>query len=322
MKPTAVIVKMGIWFAAVALFVAVMIAYSGALASAKPDRPGFFHINLRHFNFGTHCEPEFTLPGGELLQKERVKSFTVAPGGDFMLASCFGDVEIRTWEKNEIEVRWSAKDEAALDGIEVRTEQQGNRVRVAGTYKDTWKSWWSGPEVKFFVTLPADFHPKISVSGGDVRAANLRGNVEIETSGGNITLDSIGGRTRLETSGGDIAIRGSGGEVHAETSGGSIRLETVSGHVYAETSGGDIEARVKCDTVAIHCETSGGDITLYLPETVKGSISAGTSGGSVGLELKNFRGKIEEGEIHGSINEGGGKISLETSGGDIRVRPL
>jgi hypothetical protein len=40
------------------------------------------------------------------------------------------------------------------------------------------------------------------------------------------------------------------------------------------------------------------------------------------MELKNFRGKIEDGEIRGTINDGGGKTHLETSGGDIRVRAL
>ena len=52
-------------------------------------------------------------------------------------------------------------------------------------------------------------------------------------------------------------------------------------------------------------------------------MDASAAGGDVECELEIVtRGEVEDDELHGKINGGGGPIEAETSGGDISIRVL
>lgn len=177
-------------------------------------------------------------------------------------------------------------------------------------------------------------------SGGSIRFQQLTGTLEGKTSGGRIEVLECRGKTVVETSGGSIEIRGGGGDLEAETSGGAIRVgpyggpvrvstsgggitvENVAGEVRGTTSGGSIRAILTAPVVGpVRLETSGGSIAVTAPESAAFDLDASTSGGGVQSELPvTTTGKTRRGELVGSVNGGGERVKLRTSGGSVRVR--
>jgi len=213
--------------------------------------------------------------------------------------------------------------------------------------------------LRITIEIPQSFNPSIQTSGGDVEAAGIIGETGLQTSGGNVSAARITGSVHLGTSGGDIhaeeingplAASTSGGEVTArgiggacnlstsggdieafavqgdcaiETSGGSITADSLGGSLNAETSGGSIEACLRSQPrSACGLSTSGGDITLTVPTSISAELSAHTSGGSVKSDLPVKVFSAEEGEMDGTLGQGGPALTLRTSGGNIRLRVL
>jgi len=212
-------------------------------------------------------------------------------------------------------------------------------------------------DAHFVVTVPARYNVDLSTAGGNLKVADLNGRADCRTSGGDIALGKISGpveaRTSggdvslinggnvvlLKTSGGDITIGQAGDRLQALTSGGSIDIGTVRGSVVAKTSGGDISIRDVFG--AIDAVTSGGNVTARISQQPGGSsrlstsggsvlvslagnisldVDAETSGGSVRAELPiTSSGKIVSGSLHGKLNNGGPRLVLRSSGGNIRL---
>ena len=121
----------------------------------------------------------------------------------------------------------------------------------------------------------------------------------------------------------------------AETSGGSIKILQARGFIEADTSGGNIEAEMIIDDknldTHVNLETSGGSITLHIPEGLAASVSATLkitrsakrdyriySDFPLTIKGENSR-KIT---AKGDINDGGDRITLSTTNGDIHIKIL
>lgn len=161
-------------------------------------------------------------------------------------------------------------------------------------------------------------------AGGDLKFARIDGELDGGTSGGNITLREGTARAKLHTSGGDIEVDRAGGATEVSTSGGSIRLNSVENLVSASTSGGDVRATItgpiKQDTVI---GTSGGQVEVHVAKGAAFNLDASTSGGDVdasGLTLTIDKGGIGKSRLVGSVNGGGPRLKLHSSGGDITIR--
>ena len=193
----------------------------------------------------------------------------------------------------------------------------------------------SSLEVKFVVSVPEKFISNITTSGGDIvidsllnkqvgktsggdiRVENCSGEIYMSTSGGNIEVRNLNGKSDLKTSGGDIVVFNTKGNINAKTSGGNLTFEDVEGKIDGETSGGEINVRAKKNE-GVNLKTSGGNIRLKLPNDTKANLDASTSFGEVSCSLQ-FSGEIKKSKIDGKINNGGNKIILKTSGGDIKI---
>lgn len=127
------------------------------------------------------------------------------------------------------------------------------------------------------VHLPADTELVVRTSNGEIRAAGIRGDADLETSNGAVIVGDLGGDVRAETSNGQISaadLRGSltaetsngeidvarvQGDVRVSTSNGSVWIGAVDGNVQASSSNGDITVRGGTDPVALTMETSNGE---------------------------------------------------------------
>jgi len=281
------------------------------------------------------------------------KTFAVQPGGTFRALTQGGDIKISTGDVSEVRIvaqqtfRTDSEKEAdaVLADLTLKLEQQGNDVIAEARYEKKAANWfghWPPVTVSYTVTLPRQFHADVKTSGGDIQIGDLKGNVMARTSGGDLHFAKIDGevdastsggdvhleegtaRAKLHTSGGDIRVIRAGGPTSVSTSGGDIELQSVEELLEAHTSGGDIVATItgpiKQDT---ELGTSGGEVIVNVKKSLSFLLDASTSGGEVdaaGLTLTIEKGGVGKHRLSGSVNGGGPRLKLRSSGGDIKVR--
>jgi hypothetical protein len=321
--------KIAIFILVGILFAGVMVMYSHSQFTSEQ------RFNSRHSPFSAFFDR------GSETNRHFEKDFTVASGGTLHLDSDNGDVDIESWDKNEVKVMVdiSGSDER-VDKFDVRFSSSGNDVEIVGRSNvDNFFKWNVGNfQVKYHVIVPKKYNLDATTAGGDMSATGISGDITYHTSGGDIAANSIEGKTELTTSGGDVKVNDvtgdlkvntSGGDivtdhikgkVDAETSGGSVNVSSTDGSVHAESSGGDITVNHRGENKGIDVETSGGTVEVYLDDSVKATVDASTSGGRVRCELPvTVHGDVEDDELHGTINGGGATIRLRSSGGDVKI---
>lgn len=280
------------------------------------------------------------------------KNFSVQPGGKLTADTQGGNITIKTEDANEVrivatQVIDANTDEAAnklLERLKLSMEQQGNDVTVAATYdRPVTKMWGNTPvKVSYTITVPRQFNLQLHTSGGDIKVAAVKGAVNARTSGGDLVFERVDGdldgktsggnvtlkegtaRANLSTSGGNVLVERSSGPTSVSTSGGDIKIQSATQVLSATTSGGNISARLteplQQDSVL---RTSGGNVTVVVPRTAGFFLDAETSGGDVsvtGLSASDVKTNTQKSRWSGTVNAGGPKLGLRTSGGDIRVK--
>lgn len=316
-----------VWF-----MVAACLAGSGALRADVEDT----------------VKKSFPVQTGETLAVDLDRGSIEVTGSDATT------VEVEVWRKASTESvleRHSVTVEQASGRVNVTG-------RLEGGLRSWWSN--RQLQVRCVVKVPREFNAELKTAGGSITVKNLAGQLKGATAGGSLNFQKVEGPIRGRTSGGSIAVADCVGQVDVETSGGSLNLSAIKGDVKGHTSGGSVKvAKIEgaCDVGTsgggIHVEdvtgkltgstsggsvsavfssgptqdctlkTSGGGVTLELPGTAGVALDAATSGGSVSSELPvqmTVQGEAKRGRLEGTINGGGPKVMLRSSGGSIRVK--
>ena len=110
------------------------------------------------------------------------RTFNVSKGGKLEVRIDIGEIIIRTWDKNEVYVKYEEWDEEG----ELRISQKGNTIEIESG------SSYDGSDLE--VTVPSQFNLDLNTTGGDINILNnISGKVECSTSGGNVTTKEING---------------------------------------------------------------------------------------------------------------------------------
>jgi len=248
-----------------------------------------------------------------------------------------GSIVVESHDREEVRVDALAAGVGA-GRLDFELSAEGDDVVLKGRPRGWMPSLLGSPHVRVRVRVPSEFSLDIRTGGGSIEIEDIEGDVRARTSGGSIELGKIRGDVDVETSGGAVEAGEVDGELHARTSGGPIRVFAVTGEVKAHTSGGPIEIlgagdRVDADTsggaISVRfteapsgvLETSGGNIEVEFPEDEGMDLDARTSGGSVRIgEQLSVRGRVEPTRVEAELNDGGDRLRLRTSGGDIEIR--
>jgi hypothetical protein len=306
------IVKLSVFSIISIAFAFYLIYYSNALANGNisSDRcfncPDLFH-SIGHNNFQN--------PADSL-----VKNFAVDAKGSLYVNVPGADLEIKTWDKNEVKVVVLRKgSEEQLNNYNISFKATQDKVEITANNKKTFWNWGNF-SIRFIIMMPKQFYPDLNTSGGDIFVDDIVSDAKIKTSGGDIKVNNSTSNINAHTSGGDINISNNNGDVNIGTSGGDVEIDNVSGKVDAETSGGNITLKLNGENKGIYLHTSGGDIKLNIPQDSKAELDCSTSGGDVSLNGNStFQGKMKEHSLNGTINGGGPMIKAKTSGGDIVI---
>ena len=283
------------------------------------------------------CTMDNSYSDDQNLQVLQEKTFQINQGKTLKLDASSGNIEISTWEKNEVYVKISGNNHAK-EKAEFTFHNDENKVEVIAKTKSSFFGFSSGIKLRFEIKVPKNFNPEtytsggnikldgltgnpiLKTSGGNIYVKNTSGNIRTNTSGGEIRAENVSGSIKLSTSGGNISANNFKGNFDAHTSGGNINLAGNDSKIYAETSGGNIKLDYKGENKGIELNTSGGDIEIKLPADFSAAAKLSSSGGRISCDFKgNNAVKISSSRFEADINNGGNPLYAKTSGGNIEV---
>jgi len=285
----------------------------------------------------------------ESVRDDYHRSFSVEPGGTLVLDSDRGSIEVSSGGRDQVrvdierEIRGSTSEDVkrVLNELNLSCRQEGKNVYITARYPgNNWGfSWNNRLKLRFVILVPDKFNVDLKTGGGSITLNDLQGTVQARTSGGSLHFGHINGSVDGRTSGGSISLEGGSGPVDVETSGGSIRIgkaegpinahtsgggikvEEVRGRIRASTSGGSVEATITSQPEG-DCElsTSGGSIRAQLNRNLNLDLEAKTSGGSVHNRIPvQTHGDLSRNRLEATMNQGGPRLRLHTSGGSITI---
>lgn len=258
-------------------------------------------------------------------------TITVARGDQLGVNVMSGELAIRTWNRDAVQVRSPDGDRVA---VEVTKSGSSVAVRTSGR---------RGPPrfATVEITIPAWMDVSATGVGLDVTVDGARGAIRVETVNGDITLTggdgvaslrSVEGSVTVERAKGrisassvnaDVTVRATTGEVAAETVNGSITLDAVdAGSVSASTVNGDIDFSGPLkDGGRYDFSTHNGDLTLAVPANASAQVTVATFGGEFESDFPVTLTETRKGRrFTFSIGAGRAQVTLESFQGTIRLR--
>ena len=170
------------------------------------------------------------------------------------------------------------------------------------------------------VIVPEGTEARVRTVSGDVFVGGIRSSTSLTTVSGRITATALDGEVGLRTVSGDIDVQGVDGTVRANAVSGDV---TISGGSPDEVTARSVSGELTLDfddVPDVDCTTVSGDVAVRLPADADVDFDAVTVSGR--LE-SGFPDALEAGKrrLRGRIGDGGPRLSVRTSSGDVTVLP-
>ena len=302
-------------------------------------------------------QKSFSVGGGGTLNFSGERCHIVLEGSsrnDVQLrAECGKDIE------DHYKLSFEQSGESLEIKVEALYEKE-TRSRFFGLFRSTSQRFGlkSDEYLTFTVSVPQDFNPCIkdsrgrveirSISGrveaynsrgpvtvegvsgsatvhnsrGPVTLARIEGKLEVNNSRGPINVVDASGDSRLVNSRGPIELKNFNGALETCNSRGHIKVTGLEGKIKADNSRGPIEVEF-CSAPAEDCRLSNsrGDIDLCLPCEMGADLSAQANRGKIASEIPLMVvGEVSKSRLEGRMADGGSRIELTTSRGNIRIK--
>lgn len=259
------------------------------------------------------------------------KRFRVGPGAEVTLDTFDGSIQVQSWDQSDVQVEIQKRgpDREVAAALEVRSSQEGSRVRVEAPAPKVMREVIginvSSPSVSFVVRLPQNakltattrdgsisvdnLNGAVNLRSGDgsIRAERITGDITARTDDGSVTVGEVNGRVSLESGDGSIRVGGRVQDLHVKTGDGSIVIEADEGS--AMKGNWDIS-------------TGDGSITLRVPDDFDAEIDADSRDGRVRSEIEGLTATNDDddrGQLRGRIGSGGHTVTLRSGDGSITV---
>ena len=217
-----------------------------------------------------------------------------------------GQIEIYNWDGDTVSLNAIKKtrlDREELDNVEINVNEVDNLIEIEAEYtgqRSPIPSVDMNIKVPSYVTIDT-----VKTSNGAIQISDTKGNITAQTSNGAIIIENVDGYVQATTSNGRIEIKQTRGIRDLQSSNLGINAEIL-----------DFQ-----DNISV--STSNGAITLYINPTLNADIEMTTSNGEISISGLSLNLTVNE-EKHkvGKLGEGGNKISISTSNGNIKIYDL
>lgn len=231
--------------------------------------------------------------------------FAVEPDMSLSVENRNGSVNIRTWDKDSVDVfalKKTRSGKRQLKKVKIRIEKE-EKILIRSDYTNMLARVSVNYEIKVPKDLAVD---QVKTANGSVRLTGVKGDANATTSNGKVVLEAVDGHVTATTQNGAIDLTGTAGVVKATTSNGKIRAEVLS----IRNSGADFTA-------------SNGNIRVYVVDGLDADVEMGTTNGKITVhDLKVETTESARTRIKGKIGQGGPRIYARTTNGNIDLYRL
>ncbi len=269
-------------------------------------------------------------------EEEFHKTYTVNAGTDVEVNNINGEINISTWDGNNVDIqalKRTKEDKDELDKVTIEVNLN-EILEIKTVYRKPAEEDsffrrifdWGGNSPKVSV----DFTIKLPVSAILSKAVSVNGNVSIhgthgdtvtKTINGSINVDNTDGLVEAKTTNGNISVTGGATVRDAKTINGSISISDGALIGQAETINGSIKASLLKNRIEnTNISTVNGSVDLYLSPDINADISLKTANGKISTESFLMKvNTISKREFIGTLGSGGQTISVRTVNGSINL---
>lgn len=162
----------------------------------------------------------------------------------------------------------------------------------------------------------------LDTGSGAVRVSDAQGDVNLDTGSGGVTINGVRGQSlRMDTGSGSI----SGGDINvreliADVGSGGIRLGRVSAsRVNLDTGSGGTDLELLSDVDDVVIDAGSGGVTLRVPANIGAQLELETGSGGIETDLPVQVKKWERRYLSGTIGDGRGRIRIESGSGSVKI---
>lgn len=259
------------------------------------------------------------------------RRFTVSGTPEVTLATFDGSIEIRSWDRPEVQVvierRADTKDE--VDSIEIKAEQAGHQIsiearRPTGRQHRIVFGYHVGRSAKLIASVPRLTNVLARSGDGSIVAERIEGRIELRTGDGSVNGDDLKGRLRVHTGDGRVRLSAIDGALNLDTSDGSITVDGRLDELTARSGDGAIRIRARHGSAMTDnwdVTTGDGSIEIELPDRFSADLDAHTGDGRIDVSALSLTvGDKARHTVRGRLGEGGKKLRVRSGDGGIRLR--
>jgi DUF4097 and DUF4098 domain-containing protein YvlB len=257
-------------------------------------------------------------------------TFAVAPGTRLRIEVMNGDIGVRVWDRNQMQVRVN---HARRD--EVRIRQSGTVISI-----ETSGPFGPSPRADYDLRVPVWMAQTLSSLNGDITVDGVRAPVEITTLNGDITVAGGAESVKLSSTSGAVRLTGARGRIELTTTSEDIAASDIQGDLLVESISGDVTLRnvesksVEAGTVSGSIWYAGtiqdggryaftahsGDIVVGVAESVNATVTVSMVTGELtaGFPLPAPERAARRRQTF-RLGTGSAAVELETFSGEIRL---
>ena len=267
----------------------------------------------------------------ERITRSEERRFTVTGKPEVSLKTFDGAIRVQSWDKLEVlvTIERQAGDEESLKSIEVKSNQEGNRITVEVTAPEHTGGIVIGEHVgrsaSLTVSLPREADVTARSGDGAVAIENVAGRLDVNTGDGAINVRGSQGELSVRTGDGAVALEDVRGQVELTTGDGAVRVDGVLQRVKARTGDGGVTIRASEGSTAStdwDIESGDGSVTIDVPDGFGAELEARTGDGRVSLQnltLSDMTKDDDDKALKGRIGAGGSRLIVRTGDGSITL---
>jgi beta-lactamase regulating signal transducer with metallopeptidase domain len=264
------------------------------------------------------------------------QAFNVEPGDKLAVKVDYGNVHVKTWDKNVAMVSVTQKGLNELKNpVAVKEYFEHHHINInkdehAVIINSTTDSGYSLPnsvKIDFNIVVPQKFEAEIKTGDGNAEIANVEGKVDIATGDGNILAEKINGSLKVASGDGNIAASECTDAIYAKSGNGTMSFAKIDGPIDAQDGDGVVAVEACKGGLKIRDGDGIVDIARFMGPSINaatgsGNILAGIDGPLKGESaLKSGSGNIvlnvpAQAALNIVAITGSGKIGADLPGDD------
>jgi len=235
------------------------------------------------------------------------KTFTLTGKPDLHVETSDAKLIVDTWDQNKIEAHVTVFGyKIGPGGIDIYDHQSGNMVVLEVRFPHQhFHLSWGNSRVEIEVHMPREGRVDLKTVDGSINLTGLKGDM---------TVASVDGSQEISDVDGALHARATDGRIRADGRFDGLTLQTADGRIDATARNGSTM------NSAWDIHTGDGSVNLRVPEKFSANIDFETHDGHLDVDMPiTVSGRIKGNSMRGTLNGGGGLLTIHTGDGSIHV---